>query len=127
MLGEKLRSDAFLRRLVRDCLGAILAKLEDLPLLVRTRPGAALAIKSGHVVDLQKGFRRSNRSHLADAVEHSVPNRGDAGRLCGSRADAELSQIQGVLRLQRNSIIRIQFGGVLWAAAGRSLLAQVLL
>src|ERR1700693_1215075 len=117
MPGEKLGRGALLSGLVRDGLGAILAKLEDLPLLIRTRPCAALAIKSGHVVDPQKCLRRSNRSHLTDAVEHGVPNRRDPGRLRGSRPNPQLTQIEWVLRLQRNSIVRIQFGGVLRAVA----------
>ncbi len=72
ILREELRRDALLRGLVRDRLRAVLAELEDLPLLVRTRPRAALAIKPGHLVDLQKRFRSANRTHIAKAVEHRV-------------------------------------------------------
>ena len=75
MLGEELRSDALFRRLVRDCLGAILAKLEDLPLLIRAGPRAALTIKPVHVVNLQKSFGRSYRTHLPDAIKRCVPDR----------------------------------------------------
>src|SRR5712675_2466884 len=127
MPGEELRGNALLCRLVRDSLGAVLAKLEDLPLLVGAGPRAALAIKPGHMVDLQKRFRGSYRAHLPDAVQHGVPNRGDAGSFLGSRPNPELAQVERVLCLQRDSIIRIQLDCFLWTAAGRSLLTQILL
>src|ERR1700719_1045344 len=127
ILREELRRNALLRGLVRDRLRSVLAELEDLPLLVRTRPSAALAIKPGHVVDLQKRFRSANRTHIANAVEHRVPDRRDPRRLFRSTPDPEFAEIRRVLRLLRRRIICIQLSRLLCAFAVRRVFAQLLL
>ncbi len=109
----------FFVRLVRHRLGAVLAKLKNLPLLVRTRPCAALAVEPGYLVDLQKSFGRSKRTHFTNAVEHGIPDGRNAGSLFRSTPDPELAQIGWVLRLQGSRVVRIQFD--------RGICAQVLL
>src|SRR5262249_6918394 len=52
ILREELRRDPLPCRLVRYRLRAVLAELENLPVFVRTRPRAALAIESRDMVDL---------------------------------------------------------------------------
>src|SRR5271168_1976899 len=47
---KEVRPDALLGRLVRHRLGAVLAKLKKLPLLVRARPCAALAVETSYLV-----------------------------------------------------------------------------
>src|SRR5215469_6888893 len=123
MLDEELRSDALFRRLVSDGLGAVLAKLEDLALLVRARPGAALAIKPGNVVHLQKSFRRSNRTHFPYAVEHGVPDCGDAGSLFSGGPYPEVAKSEWILGLEGSRVIPIELRRPLCAIADRSLLA----
>src|SRR5215469_1518025 len=119
MLGEELRSDALFRRLVRDGLGAVLAELEDLALLVRARPGAALAIKPRDVVDLQKSFSRSDRTHFPYAVEHGVPDCGDAGSLFRGGPYPEVAKSERVLGLQGSRVVRIQLSRLFGACADR--------
>lgn len=91
ILGEELRSDALFRRLIRDYLGTVLAKFENLPLLIRARPYATLAIQAGHVVDLQESFGGSYRTPVSDAIEHGVPDSGDAGGRFRGRSDPEVA------------------------------------
>src|ERR1700719_775783 len=126
ILREKFRPDALLCRLVRDGLGAVLAKLKNLPLLVRTWPSAALAIIPGHVVDLQKRFRSADWTHFTNAVEHRIPDGRNSGGLFRGTSDPELAQISWVLRLQRSRVVRVQLRRRLSPCAGHSLGSQVL-
>src|ERR1700719_1015467 len=123
MLVEELRSDALFRVLVRESLGAVLAKLEDLALLVRARPGTALAVKPGDVVYLQKSFRRSNGTHFPYAVEHGVPDRGDASSLFRGGPYPEVAKSERGLGLQGRGVIRIELHPPFCGIDGRSLLA----
>ena len=41
-------------------------------LLVGAGPRAALAIESGHLIDIHERLRRMNRTHFAKAVDHRV-------------------------------------------------------
>src|SRR5580704_5837638 len=111
MPGEEVRPDALLRGLVRYSLGAVLAKLKELPLLVRTRPCAALAVESGQLVDLQKNLRRSKRTYVTNSVEHGVPDGGNAGCLFGSNSNPQVTQIGWVLGLHGSRAVRIQHRG----------------
>src|SRR5580658_2557642 len=72
ILCEEVRPDALLRGLVGHGLGAVLAKLKSLPVLVGTRPCTTLAVEPRDFVDLQESFSRSNRTHFTNAVEHGV-------------------------------------------------------
>src|ERR1700693_1710868 len=127
ILREELRRNALLRGLVGHRLRAVLAELEDLPLLVRTRPSATLAIKPGHLVDLQKRLRSANRTHIAYAVEHRVPDRRNPRRIFRTTPYSQLAEIRRVLRRLRRSIIWIQFSRLLCAFAIRGVFAQILL
>src|SRR6202035_3872470 len=104
ILREKFHPDALLCRLVRDSLGAVLAKLKHLPLLVRTWPCAALAVEPSYLVDLQKSFGRPNRTHLTNAVEHRIPDGRNAGGLFRGAPNPELAQIRWILRLQGSRV-----------------------
>src|SRR5580658_3055385 len=108
MLREKLRPNALPRRLIRYRLGAVLAKLEDLPVFVGTRPRAALAIESRNVVDLQKRLRRPQHAHIANAVEHRVPDRWNPRGFFRCRSHSHIAQHWWILRLQRDWCIRIK-------------------
>src|ERR1700691_4306976 len=107
MLREEVRPDTLLRRLVGHSLGAVLTKLKNLPLLVGTRPCAALAVEPGYLVDIQKRFGRSKRTHLTNSVEHGVPDGGNAGSFFRSNSYPELAQIGWVLRSQGSRVVRI--------------------
>src|SRR5271168_4930350 len=125
MLRKEFRRYPLLRRLVRDRLGAVLAELKNLSLLVRTRPRAALAIKPGHMIDLQERFRSANRTHIANAVEHSVPDRRNPRRVFRSTPDPQLAKSEWILRLPRGSVVRIQLSRGTRAIADRRLLPQL--
>src|ERR1700691_2448044 len=102
MLREEVRPDTLLRRLVGHSLGAVLTKLKKLPLLVGTRPCAALAIEPGYLVDLQDRLGRSKRTHFTNAIEHGVPDAWNACSIIRSNSDPELAQVGRVLRLLGN-------------------------
>jgi len=53
MLTEKIGRDLFLRRLACQRFDAVLAELEDMPMIVRARPGTALTIEAVLLVDLE--------------------------------------------------------------------------
>src|SRR5580704_16646968 len=125
MPGEEVRPDALLRGLVRYGLGAVLAKLKKLPLLVRTWPCAALAVESSHLVDLQKNLRRSKRTYVTNSVEHRIPDGGNPGRLFRSNSNPQLAQIGWVLRLYGSQVIRIQHHGRNRTIVGRRVRAKV--
>ncbi len=78
---EKFRRDAFGRAFVRDRFRAVLAKLRHLPLFIRTRPGAALAIETAFLVYLQQRLHRARQTHFADGKSRRLINcrhaRGD--------------------------------------------------
>src|ERR1700751_2316653 len=125
MPGEEVRPHSLLCGLVRYGLGAVLAKLKKFPLLVRTRPCAALAVESGQLVDLQENLRRSKRTYVANSVEHGVPDGGNTGCLFRSNSNPPLAQIGWVLGLHRSRVVRIQRCGRNDAIAGRSARAKV--
>src|SRR3984957_3187517 len=125
MLGEEVRPDALFCGLVRYGFGAVLAKLKKLPLLVRTRPCAALAVESSQLVDLQKNLRRSKRTYVTNSVEHGIPDGGNAGCLFRSNSNPQLAQIAWVLGLDGSRVVRIQRHGRNGAIAGRRVRAKV--
>src|SRR5580704_6037897 len=124
-MGEEVRPDALLCGLVGHGLGAVLAKLKHLPVLVRTGPGATLAVEPSNLVDLHESFGRSNRTHFADPVEHGVPDGRNAGSLVRRHSHSELAEISRVLRLLGSGVGWIQFHRGICANSVHSLLPQV--
>src|SRR5271156_673251 len=127
MPGEELRPDPFLRGFVGHSLGAVLAELKNLPLLVRTRPCTALAIETNDLVDLQKSFGRPNRTRFTNAVYHRIPDGRNAGSLFRRTANPEPAHICWVLCLQGSRVARIQLRRRPYPCAGHRLRPQVLL
>ena len=52
MLAEEIRSDLFPGRFTRQRFDPVLAKFKDMPVVIRTGPGAALTIEAILFVDL---------------------------------------------------------------------------
>jgi hypothetical protein len=77
VLGEELGSDAANRRLFGDGLGAVLAELRDVT-LVLFGPRASGAVEAVLLVDLQQGLRGSRDAHLVDRDLQGVHDRRDA-------------------------------------------------
>src|SRR5260370_16973332 len=68
VLPKEIASNSLVREFVRDGLCSVFTKLEDLPLLVRTRPGAALAIESLFLINVGHCARSPNRPHFAKTI-----------------------------------------------------------
>src|SRR3954464_9668106 len=66
MRAEEFAIDALRRRFIGNRFRAVLAKLGDLAMIVRARPGAALAIEPGFLVSVEQGFESADNAHLAD-------------------------------------------------------------
>src|SRR3954447_2610184 len=79
MFPEKFRREALRRRLVGDCFRAVLAKLGDLAIVIRARPGAALAIETVFFVHLQERFETTGDAHLANGEPRRLDHGGQAG------------------------------------------------
>jgi len=88
--------DRFITALRQLPATKVLAKLKNLPLLVGTRPGAALAVETSYLVDLQKSFGRSKRTRFTNAVEHRIPDGRNAGSLFGSATNPEIAHIHAL-------------------------------
>ena len=101
---EKLRPDPLPRRLVRYRLRAVLAELEDLPAIVRTRPRTALAIESSDMVNFQKRLWSPHHAHIANAIEHRIPDSRNPGRLLRRRPHSQIAERRWILCLQAKSV-----------------------
>src|SRR5580658_10861866 len=110
MLGEELTRDAFLRRLVRERFGAILAELEELS-TIGIAPGAALTIESIALVDLMERLRGAQRSHLGQAELERLQDGRNPGRRRVGSADARAGDLCRVLGAVRERVVgRVQEG-----------------
>ena len=65
MFAKKFRTNVFPRRLAGQRFDAVLAKLEDVSIFIRTRPGAALAIESVLLVNFDPILDAAREASLA--------------------------------------------------------------
>src|SRR2546430_13522888 len=65
VLTKKFGTDVFLRRLARQRFNAVLAKLEQMSIFIRARPGAALAIEAVLLVNFDPIFDAARETGLA--------------------------------------------------------------
>jgi hypothetical protein len=89
VLAEKFRGNFFLRRFAGERFDAVLAKLEEVPIAVRARPGAALAIEAILLVNLDPIPHPARQACLANcepqAFGQRPPPSGDPMRLAQLR------------------------------------------
>src|SRR5260370_6991922 len=69
---KEIASNSLAREFVRDGLSSVFTKLEDLPLLLRTRPGAALAIESLFLINVGHSARAPNRPHFPKPITRRI-------------------------------------------------------
>src|SRR5690242_1644231 len=79
MLAEKFPREPFRGGFVGDRLRPVLAKLGDLSIAIRTRPGAALAIESGFLIRVEQRFESTHDPHLANGEARRLIHRRDTG------------------------------------------------
>ena len=73
MLAKKFRTNLFFRRLAGQRFDAVLAKLEQMSIFVRARPGAALAIEPVLLVNLEPIRDAARKSRLARRELQTFP------------------------------------------------------
>src|SRR6266404_350129 len=66
--GKKFRPDAGGSRLVGHRLGAILAELKRMPVVIRIRPRTARTVEPGLLINRQPRASHPHRSHLAEPI-----------------------------------------------------------
>src|SRR5258705_1334783 len=94
---KEIASNSLVREFVRDGLCSVFTKLEDFPLLVRTRPGAALAIESFFVINVDQCARSPNRPHFAKSITCGIQHRMNARRLLISSANPGSIELYRIL------------------------------
>src|SRR5256885_484484 len=80
VLAKKIRTNAFLRRLARQRFDSVLAKLEDVSIFIRTRPGAALAIESVLLVNFDPILDAARETGFASGELQTFVERVHSGR-----------------------------------------------
>src|SRR3954451_19512335 len=79
MLAKEFGRQPLRRCFVSDRFGAVLAKLGDLAMIVRARPGAALAIESVFLINVEQRFEAAADTHLADGETRRLNHRRPTG------------------------------------------------
>src|ERR1044072_3807356 len=104
MLAKELAGHSLDRRFVRNCFRAVLTKLGDLAMIVRARPGAALAIESIFLVYVEQCLETARNSHFAHRGTGRLNHRRPAS--CDSRWFADVGvAVGGRLRAGRRSLL----------------------
>src|SRR5689334_23338249 len=89
MVTKKFGTDVFLRRLTGQRFDSVLTKFEDVPVVIRTRPGAALAIETVLLVNFQPIRKSASKAALArsefQTLAQCVHSRRDAIRFAQIR------------------------------------------
>src|SRR5882672_8474156 len=80
MFPKELGSDMLPCRLTGQCLDAVLAEFEDVPVIVGARPGAALAIEPIFLVHLQPGADATRETGLTESKFQALRQRGHSRR-----------------------------------------------
>ena len=111
MLAKEIRRDPFRRRLIRDRLRAVLAKLGDLAMFIRAGPGAALAIEAILLIHLQQCFRAAQPAHSAYRKTRCLNDCRKAGCGIGAFSDPCAVNLERVLR-PRGGILLFKVGPV---------------
>ena len=98
MFFEKFRRDPPRSRLVGHGLGTVFAKLKRLPVAIRARPRAALAVEAVLLVHLEQQFRAAHRAHCtqreACGDDHRLQSSGRSAR----GAELDVGDFDGRLR-----------------------------
>ena len=89
VLGEELRGDPATGGFLGHCLGAVLAELCRIALLM-LRPGASHAVEPVQLVHRQQGLDAAQRPHLFQRNFQGVGNSGDAHGLGLGFGDGQL-------------------------------------
>src|SRR5205085_7574976 len=88
MFAKKSRTDLLFRRFAGQGFDAVLAKLEQMPIFVRARPSAALAIEPVFLINFEPIADAARESGFArgklQTLEQSVHSGGGAIRLTQS-------------------------------------------
>jgi hypothetical protein len=79
MFCKKVRRDSLLRRLGRECLGAILAEFEATPMTIGVGPSATGAIESIELVDSPHRTPGSAQTSLAQSDGERLGNPSYSG------------------------------------------------
>src|SRR5258705_10617302 len=93
---KEIASNSLVREFVRDGLCSVFTKLEDFP-LVRTRPGAALAIESLFLINVDQCARSPNRPHFAKSITCGIQHRRNARGLLISSANPGPTELYRIL------------------------------
>src|ERR1044072_8519018 len=108
MLAKELAGHSLGRRFVRDRFRTVLTKLGDLAMIVRARPGAALAIESIFLVYVEQCLETARDSHFANRETGRLNHRRPAS--CDSRwfADGGVAVGGGVGAGRRGRLVRVR-------------------
>src|SRR6516164_3457359 len=98
--------DALLRR-IRQIEEAVLGK-PLLSVFVWTWPGTTLTIEPANVVNLQEGLWGPHHPHIANPIQHRVPDRRNPRRFFRGRSYFYLAECCWILRLQGDRSVRIE-------------------
>src|SRR4051812_457903 len=79
MFGEKVARDACGRCFVGDGLHAVLAKLRDVTVFIRTRPRATLAVEAIDLVDLEQKLCAAQKAYFVRRDREAFLKRPQSG------------------------------------------------
>src|SRR5260370_26087202 len=109
---KEIASNSVVGEFVRDGLCYVFKKLEDFPLLVRTRPGAALAIESLFLINVSQCARSPNRPHLAKSITCGIQHRRNARSVLISSANPGPTELYRILCLSTERVLDTVQGGM---------------